>query len=123
MVSREELKTYVDGLNNMILEGRFIDAFEKYYHEDVQMQENQHEARLGKDANREFEKAFMESVEEVHSISLGHVAVGDDGSSMCEWEMDVSFKDGTRKHLEEVAVQEWQGDKIISEHFYYNEEG
>jgi len=42
------------------------------------------------------------------------------GVTMVESWMDISFKDGNRMKMEEVAVQTWKDDQIIREHFYYN---
>ena len=39
---------------------------------------------------------------------------------MVEAWVDVTFKDGNRMKLEEVAVQQWDGDQIIRKRFYYN---
>ena len=39
-----------------------IEAFEKYYHQDVVMVEATGEVRKGKDYNREFEKKFLGSI-------------------------------------------------------------
>jgi|GEM_PF-5307609 len=36
-----ELMQKVDDLNGLILQGRALEAFEKYYHKDVVMQENE----------------------------------------------------------------------------------
>ena len=35
-----DLRTQVDQLNQMILEGKILDAFEKFYADDVVMQDN-----------------------------------------------------------------------------------
>jgi hypothetical protein len=36
----KDLRTLVDELNQMILEGKILDAFEKFYADDVVMQDN-----------------------------------------------------------------------------------
>jgi len=40
--------------------------------------------------------------------------------TMVESWMDITFKDGNRMKMEEVAVQTWKDDQIIRERFYYN---
>ncbi|WP_348747598.1 hypothetical protein [Tenacibaculum sp. 190524A02b] len=52
----------ISNLNDLILEGKSLEAFEKYYHQDVIMQENEHTPTIGKPANREREKEFMASI-------------------------------------------------------------
>ena len=48
-----DLRTNVDQLNQMILEGNILPAFEKFYADDVVMQDNDYPARVGKDVNRQ----------------------------------------------------------------------
>lgn len=114
-----DIKENVEDLVNMILTGKMMDAFEKYYAEDVVMQEPGEEPRVGKDVNREFEKKWLEGVQEFHSGEVKAKAVTGN-IAMVEWEMDVSFKDGKRMKMNQVAVQEWKDGKIVNERFYYD---
>jgi len=115
------MKEVVEELNGMILQGKAMEAFEKFYSEDVVMQENSEEPRVGKEVNREFEKQFMSNVQEFHSAKLIKSAFSDDGNvAMNYWEMDLTFKDGKRKKSAQVAVQEWKDGKIVRERFFYN---
>ena len=117
MTYLEKAKTVYD----MIFSGQLLDAFEKYYHEDVVMQEASGLVREGKDTNREYEKKFLESVQEIHGGGVDGLAANEeDGVTMVESWMDVTFKDGNRVKLEQVAVQRWEGDFVIHERFYYN---
>ncbi len=80
--------------------------------------------RVGKDFNREFEKKFFASISEHHDGGL--VAITSDeeaGFSMVESWMEVTFKDGSRTKMEQIARQKWQGDQIIEERFYYDTKG
>ena len=54
-----DLRTKVDQLNQMVLEGKILDAFEKFYADDVVMQDNDYPARVGKDVNRQYEEGFV----------------------------------------------------------------
>lgn len=111
-------------MNAMILGGQMLDAFEKYYHEDTVMVEATGEERIGKAANREFEINWLQGVQEFHGGGVtGITANEEDGITMVESWMDVTFKDGNRYKLEEVAVQKWKDDQIIHERFYYNVPG
>lgn len=108
-------------LYDMVNQGQILDAFEKYYHDDVVMIEATGMVREGKAQNREYEKQFVGSVKEVHGGGVGAITSDEQsGKTMVESWMDVSFKDGNRVKLEQVAVQEWKDDHIIKERFYYN---
>ena len=111
----------VKDMYDMILGGQMMDAFEKYYHEDVAMVEATDEVRKGKDSNREFEMSWLSSIQEFHGGGVNTITSNEEtGQTTVEVWMDVTYKDGNRSKMEEVAVQSWQGDKIIRERFYYN---
>lgn len=114
-----EIKKNVEVLNNRILNGDILGVFEDMYHDDVVMVENEGDPRVGKAANREYEKNFVENLQEFHGAEIKNVAVGDD-VSMVEWFMDMTFKDGSRVQRNQVAVQTWKDGKVIQEKFFYN---
>jgi ketosteroid isomerase-like protein len=106
-------------LNDDVLSGKALDAFEKYYADDVVMQENSEEPRRGKDVNRKAEQEFFASVEAFHGASVKASAVNGE-VSFSEWEMDLTFKGGNRVKISQVAVRHWKNGKVASERFFYN---
>jgi hypothetical protein len=62
-------------LNETILKGDILGAFDKFYADDVVMQENLAEPTPGKAANRKREEDFLSSVEAFHSAALLSSAV------------------------------------------------
>lgn len=108
----------VTDLNSMILRGNALEAFEKYYAEDVVMQENELPPTIGKDANRERERDFFSKVVEFRGADVKAVAVGD-GVSMVEWFFDYTHQDWGIRTYHQVSVQRWKDGKIVHERFYY----
>ena len=106
-------------LNKQILTGDFPGAFEKFYADDVVMQENDEAPRNGKPACRKAEEEFIASVEQFHGAKLLGSAVNGD-TSFSEWEYDMTFKGGNRVKMTEVSARRWQNGKVVSERFYYN---
>lgn len=106
-------------LNQQVLGGDIMGAFEKFYAEDVVMQENSTEPFVGKDVNRKREQDFVDSIQDFHGANVLSTAVEGD-VSFSEWWMDVTFKGGARYQLAQVAVRKWKDGKIVSERFYYN---
>jgi ketosteroid isomerase-like protein len=106
-------------LNEQILAGDILGAFDAFYAEDVVMQENTSEPTAGKAANRAREQAFIDSVEEFHGVKLLGSAVNGD-RSYSEWEIDATYKGGVRVAASQVAVRQWRGGQIVHERFYYN---
>lgn len=108
-----------NALNQQVLAGDIMGAFEKYYAEDVVMQENSTEPFVGKAVNREREQQFVNSVAAFHGASVLSSAVNGD-TSFSEWEMDVTFQGGARYKLAQVAVRTWKDGLVVRERFYYN---
>ena len=115
MSNIQELET---NLNDMILSGDALAAFDRYYAPNVVMQENSEEPRVGKEANRAYEEQFFSMVKEVHSMSCDALASHGD-VSFSEWSMDLTFQDGTRVQRTQVARRKWQDGQIIEERFFF----
>jgi hypothetical protein len=114
-----ELKTLVEGLNQMILEGKILEAFEQYYADNVVMQDNDWPARVGKDVNRQHEEAFVNGLTEFRGAKLLNTLVSD-GLTVCEWWFDYTHKDYGVRTYTQICVQRWKDGKIVEEKFYYN---
>jgi ketosteroid isomerase-like protein len=114
-VTRDQVETLVA----MVREGRILDAFERFYADDVVMQENRKEPTVGKAANREREAQFVAYVKEVHANEATAVAV-DGAHVFIAWTLDFTGVDGARLHYEQVAQQEWRDGKIVRERFVYD---
>lgn len=112
------LLSKIDDLNDLVLQGRSLEAFEKYYHDDVIMQENENSPTIGKQANLEREKEFYSSITEFRSARPLKITVGEN-ISMVQWQYDYTHKDWGVRNYTQVSVQEWKDGKIIKEQFFY----
>jgi hypothetical protein len=105
---------------NMLFSGKLMEAFEKFYHEDVVMTELGETPRVGKNVNREYESKFLSSVKAVHGAGIDSIASDEENKTVhIENWMDIEFADGNRVRMEQVAVQKWDGDFIVAEKFYH----
>ncbi|MBS1760289.1 MAG: nuclear transport factor 2 family protein [Bacteroidetes bacterium] len=114
-----DLRTNVDQLNQMILEGKILEAFEKFYADDVVMQDNDYPARVGKDVNREYEKAFVGGLTEFRGAKVLNTIISDDVAAI-EWWMDYTHTEYGVRNYRQVSMQRWKNGKIVEEKFYYN---
>ena len=105
-------------LNEMILGGKAIEAFETFYADDIVMQENDDAPFVGKAFNREREEKFFASIGEVHQFSLDSASASDEVSHS-EWTYDVTFKGGPRVKWSQAAVRRWNDGRIVHERFYH----
>ena len=105
-------------LNDAILGGKAMEAYEELYADDVVMQENTEPEFRGKDFNRKREQDFFVSVEAWHDGKVLSSAIHGD-VSFSEWEMDISLKGVGRVKMAQVAVRRWKNGKIVHERFYH----
>mgnify|MGYP006269609105 FL=1 len=113
------LKEKAQDIYHKLGQGQLLTAFDEYYHDDVVMTEPRG-TREGKPACRDYEVKFLESVKEFHNLDITAVTSDEENNiTMVESAMDVTFQDGNRANMEQIAVQKWQDGKIIHERFYY----
>jgi len=112
------IKEKIQELNSLVLNGKAMEAFEKFYHADVVMQENEHAPTIGKDANRQREIEFFNAITEFRGAEVKGITLGDNLSTVI-WQYDYTHKEwGVRKYTQ-VAVQQWKDGQIIKEQFFY----
>lgn len=106
-------------LNALLAAGRVVEAFERFYADDIEMQENLNPPMVGKAANYEREKAFWGPPTKVHRIELHGGAVSGD-VSYSEWTFDLTLANGFHLVLTEVTARRWRDGKVVHERFYYD---
>ena len=115
-----DVKKWEDELNQLIQTGRgFPDGFDKFYADDVVMVEGNGEEYKGKDRNRKREEEFLAGVAEFHGATLVSSGVGSD-VGFSEWQFDLTFKNGHRAKMEQIARRRWKDGKVVHERFYYH---
>ncbi|ULQ55660.1 ester cyclase [Flavihumibacter rivuli] len=114
----QNLATLIRDLNQMVLDGNAMEAFEKYYDIDVIMQENEQQPTIGKEANRQREIEFFNNIVEFRGAAALYVAVGD-GVTMVVWHYDYTHMEWGARNYTQVSVQHWKNGKIIKEQFFY----
>ncbi len=112
------LQAAFDEIQTLVLEGKAMDAFEKYYADDVVMQENENPATVGKDANRQRELDFFSKLVEFRGARVKQVAFGDN-VIISEWFLDYTHHDWGKRTYDQVSVQQWKDGKVVHERFYY----
>ena len=108
----------ISHLNDLVLQGKALEAFEKYYDDDVIMQENENAPTVGKKANRKREEDFFSAITEFRNAKALKVSAGEE-TTMVQWHYDYTHKDWGVKNYIQVSVQEWKNGKIIKEQFFY----
>lgn len=114
----ESIKDKIQHLNQLVLEGKAMEAFDLYYDDEVIMQENQMPPTIGKEVNRQREIEFFKSIAEFRGATVLDLATGDD-TTMVIWHYDYTHKDWGVRNYQQVSVQKWKEGKIVQEQFFY----
>ena len=114
MPSRARLDEFIA----VVESGDHAGAIERYYTEDSSMQENNAPPRIGRDLLVAHERGVLARMSHVYSKAMSSVAEGDHVA--IHWIFELTDKSGKVLRVDEVAFQEWRGDKIFRERFFYD---
>ena len=95
------------------------EACEQFYTEHSTMQENQGTPRAGRAAHVANERQVMARAESVSSTCVRPVLVNGD-HVVIRWIFHFVWRDGSVTHMEELAWQRWEGERIAQETFFYD---
>lgn len=114
-----DLATSLADLLRLVGEGRALDAFARYYADDVAMRENEQPPTIGFDRNLERERAFFASVRSVEEFTV--LATGaSDQHTFYECLFRWTGTDGKPHRLRQVAIARWRDGRIVDERFVYD---
>jgi hypothetical protein len=95
------------------------DAVEEFYTADASMQENQSPPRVGRDNHVANERKVLARARSVQSQCVRPVFVNGD-RVVVRWIFHFEWLDGSVTHMEELAYQRWEGERIAEETFFYD---
>jgi hypothetical protein len=100
-------------------ENAHAEAIEEFYAENASLQENQEAPRVGRAAAIARERAMLAKAASISSTCVRPVFVNGD-RVVIRWIFHFEWKDGTATHMEELAYQRWEGERIAEETFFYD---
>jgi SnoaL-like domain len=100
-------------------ENAHVEAIEEFYTKHASMQENQSSPRVGRELLMARERAVLAKARAVKSTCVRPVFVNGD-NVVVRWVFDFEWSDGTKTHMEELAYQRWEGERIAEETFFYD---
>jgi ketosteroid isomerase-like protein len=104
-------------LNAMIVAGKSVDAFNRFYAEDVVAQENDEPERRGRAPWMQARAEMEKNITKFEARVIANAANGD--VSFSEWEYDMELAGMGPLKIVQVAVRRWQSGRIVHERFYH----
>ena len=111
-------RALLDEFIAVVESGDHAGAIERYYAEDASMQENTAAPRVGRDLLVAHERGVLARTTNIYSKAISSVVEGD--RVAIHWIFELTAKSGKVHRVDEVALQEWRGDKILRERFFYD---
>jgi ketosteroid isomerase-like protein len=115
MPSTETLERFIARVE----ENAHVEACEEFYTEHSTMRENQGPPRVGRDAHVANERRVMARAKSIVSRCVRPVLVSGD-IVVVRWIFHFEWLDGSAMHVDELAYQRWEGERIAEETFFYD---
>ncbi len=97
------------------------EAILEFYAEHASMRENMAVPRMGRDHLVANERKVLARARSVRSTCVRPVFMAGD-VVVIRWVFDFEWLDGRSTHMEELAYQRWEGERIVEEQFFYDPE-
>lgn len=115
MPSRELVERFIAAVRTE----QHADAIAAFYAEHATMQEVEGPPRSGLASLVAREQATLDAMASVKTHEPDFVAIDGDRVAI-HWVFEFVHKDGRKRVVDEVALQVWEGDKIVRERFLYD---
>lgn len=112
-------RAVVDEFIAMVESGRFIEAMERFYAEDAIAQENNEPPREGLPALLAHERKTLATFGAARAEAVRPIFVEGE-HVVINWRFEFDHPAGGTVTLDELVRQEWRGDRLVRERFYYD---
>jgi hypothetical protein len=109
----------LDRFIGLVEQNAHVEAVEGFYTVNASMQENQSPPRVGRDLHVANERRVLSKAKNLTSRCVRPVFVNGD-KVVIRWIFRFEWHDGTVTHMEELAYQRWEGERIAEETFFYD---
>ncbi|MBC8110491.1 MAG: nuclear transport factor 2 family protein [Verrucomicrobia bacterium] len=115
-MTEQQISTTLDELIAMMAEGKSMEAFEKFYHDDLEKADLDGIVHKGKKVNEKIGYELISKVVAVRDFTaVGKIINGN--RSFLVWSLDFDHADNGAVKVTQVAIQDWEDGKIIRERF------
>ncbi len=115
-MTEQQIAASLQELTALVGEGKPLEAFEKFYHEDLEKTDLDGVVVVGKDNSRQIGQVLLSKVTAIRDFTpIGTVIRGD--RSFLIWSLDFDHADNGPVKVVQVAIQDWKDGKIIRERF------
>jgi hypothetical protein len=115
-MTEQQISTALDELVSLVAEGKPMEAFEKFYHENLEKTDLDGVPHKGKTVNEKIGYDLLSKVTTIRDFTaVGKIIKGN--RSFLVWSLDFDHADNGAIKVTQVAIQDWEDGKIIRERF------
>lgn len=115
-MTEQQISTALQEMIALTSEGKPMEAFEKFYHNNLEKTDLDGVVVVGKANSRQVGQELLSKVQAVRDFSaVGTVIKGN--RSFLIWSLDFDHADNGPVQAVQVAIQDWQDGQIIRERF------
>ena len=115
-MTENEIKRNLQELVDLTLSGKSLDAFDKFYAEDLEKTDLDGKLVKGKAANRRLGEILISKITALRTFTCPGIIVSGNRSFVA-WHVDYDHADLGPIHAHEIAIQDWENGKIVREVF------
>lgn len=113
-MTEQRIAAQLDELIAMVAAGQPLEAFESFYHDDIEKTDLDGITRRGKAINQQAGVELLSKVKEMRDFTpVGKIIK--ENQSFLVWSVDYDHVDNGPIKATEVAIQDWQDGEIIRE--------
>jgi hypothetical protein len=115
-MEEQQIETALNELVSLVAAGKPMEAFEKFYHEDLEKTDLDGVMHKGKQVNEKIGLDLLSKVTAVREFAaVGKIVKGN--RSFLVWSLDFDHAENGAIKVTQVAIQDWKDGKIIRERF------
>lgn len=115
-MTEAQITTAIDELIALVADGKPMEAFDRFYHDDIEKTDLDGVTHTGKTLVEKLGHEQLSAILQVRDFSsVGRVVKGN--RSFIVWSVDLDTTKGLL-NVVEVAIQDWQDGRIINERYF-----
>ncbi len=115
-MTEQQISNALDELIALMAAGKPLEAFDQFYHNDIEKTDLDGVLKKGKAVNDNANLELLSKLKAVRDLTaVGKIVKGN--RSFLVWSVDFDHADNGTVKAVEVAIQDWQDGKIIRERF------
>ncbi|HEX8170345.1 MAG TPA: nuclear transport factor 2 family protein [Thermoanaerobaculia bacterium] len=112
------MRDAVNELNALVRDKRLVEGIERFYADEVVMEESSSQAMEGRIANRDRERVFQDGLTRWDARLESSVVDEESGLAFNRWTIEYDHSTFGPGVLRQVAAQQWRDGKVVRETFY-----